>query len=83
MYFDEECITALATSCPDLHSRGCRVQGMVEKNEESQRIIVNEKLRGSPRFKRWVMKFIGWQRAGPALRIITIDIDRIREDISR
>ena len=83
MYFDMECIIALATCCPDLHSRGCRVQSMGEKNEESQRIIVREKLRGSSRFKRWVMKFIVWQHEGPALHIHTIDIDRIREDLSQ
>jgi F-box-like len=84
MYFDEECIFALASSCPDLHSRGCRIQpgsSLGEKNEKSQRMIVRERLRGSASFKRWVLRFIGWIPEGPALHFITFDIDQMRAEM--
>jgi len=85
MYFDEECIFALASSCPDLHSRGCLVQPsshLGEKNEKSQRMVVRERLRGNATFKRWVLRFIGWVTQGPVLHFITIDIDQMREEIA-
>lgn len=84
MYFDEECIFALASSCPDLHSRGCRIQpgsGVGEKNEKSQRMIVRERLRGTASFKRWVLRFIWWIPQGPVLHFITFDIDLMRDEM--
>jgi F-box-like len=79
---DEECIITLAKKCPDLHSRGCRVATVGEKNEKYQRILVRDRLSGSARFKRWLLRFIIWTPEGPFLSRFSFDIERIREEIS-
>jgi hypothetical protein len=77
---DEECIRALAENCPNLHSRGCRVSTMGEKNERLQRIAIREKLSGTARYKRWLLRFITWAQDGPHLQRVTVDIDSIRRE---
>ena len=77
---DEECIRALAENCPDLHSQRCRVSTMGEKNERLQRIAVREKLSGTAKYKRWLLRFIAWSQDGPHFQHITVEIDRIRND---
>lgn len=79
---NEKCILALAESCPDLHSRGCRISTMGEKNEKFHRMAMREKLSGSARFKRWLLRFITWTEEGPHLQRIIIDIDNIRREIN-
>lgn len=77
---DEACIRALAENCPDLHSRRCRFSTMGEKNERLQRIAVREKLSGTARYKRWLLRFIAWAQDGPHFQNVTVDIDSIRRE---
>ena len=76
---DEECIRALAENCPDLHSRGCRVSTMGDKNERLQQTAVRKKLSGTATYKRWLLRFIAWSQEGPLQRF-TVDIDGIRRE---
>ena len=82
-YLDERCILALVDSCPDLHSRGCRVAALGEKVETFQRVKVRGILSGTGRYKRWLLRFIKWRQYGPAFQRITIDIDEIRKETEK
>jgi len=81
VYLDEECIFALAENCVDLHSRGCRIATMGQKNEKFQRVMVREKLPGTARFKRWFIRFVAWRPDGPYLNRIVFDIDELRREL--
>ena len=81
VYLDEECIFALAENCVDLHSRGCRIATVGQKNEKFQRVMLREKLQGTARFKRWFIRFVAWRPDGPFLVRMVIDIDEIRREM--
>ena len=81
VYLDEECIFALAENCVDLHSRGCRIATVGQKNEKFQRVMVREKLPGTARFKRWFIRFVACRPDGPYLNRIVFDIDEIRNEM--
>lgn len=81
VYLDEECIFALAENCVDLHSRGCRIAAVGQKNEKFQRVMVREKLPGTARFKRWFIRFVAWRPEGPYLSRIVVDLDEIRREL--